>query len=146
MKVFPRLFGEQPVLAAVKRIKTVHSAGCGGLSDLWDLNGQEITKWIKKKCSTSVLDASAASTAARASHSILSGWLQKLHHFLLNAKEWKPADIDDWRATVGDIHKNWVAETEIDPFPKLHNRSMLRLSRTRKCSARNSQRSGIHFS
>lgn len=120
MKVFPRLFGEQPVLAAVKRIKTVHSAGCGGLSDLWDLNGQEITKWVKKQCSARLLEASGAPTAARASHSILSDWLVKMHHSLLHAKEWTPSAIDDWRATVADIHQHWVAETEIAPFPKLH--------------------------
>ena len=120
LKVFPRLFGEASVLAAVKRIKTVHSAGCGGLSDLWDLNGQEITKWIKQKCSTSLLDAAAVSAATRASHSILSGWLVKMHHALLRAKEWLPSEIDAWRATVADIHQHWVAETGIAPFPKLH--------------------------
>ena len=59
---FHELFGESAVEQAVQRIKTVHSAGCSGLSDLYDLNGQEITKWIKKECSSSVL-ASAASAA-----------------------------------------------------------------------------------
>ena len=63
MKVFPGVLGEEPVLKAVRSIKIVHSAGCGGLSDLWDLNGQEITKWVKKKCSSTLLAPPAASAA-----------------------------------------------------------------------------------
>ena len=123
MRVFPGLFGEEAVLKAVRSIKTVHSAGCGGLSDLWDLNGQEITKWVKRLCSNDVLAASAASgptAEARSTHSILAHWLKKMHHSLLHAKNWTPADIDDWRATVADIHAHWVTETGIAPFPKLH--------------------------
>ena len=124
MRVFPGLFGEEAVLKAVRSIKTVHSAGCGGLSDLWDLNGQEITKWVKKQlCSNDVLAASAASgptVEARSTHSILAHWLKKMHHSLLHAKNWTTADIDDWRATVADIHAHWVTETGIAPFPKLH--------------------------
>ena len=92
----------------------------GGLSDLWDLNGQEITKWVKKERSSGLLAASEATAEARSSHSILSSWLVKMHHSLLHAKEWTTADIDSWRATVTDIHQHWVAETGIAPFPKLH--------------------------
>jgi len=84
---FHELFGESAVEQAVQRIKTVHSAGCSGLSDLYELNGQEITKWVKKECSTSVLASAAAaaaessvSDATKATHSILAGWLKKLHH------------------------------------------------------------------
>lgn len=123
MKVFPGLFGEEAVLKAVRSIKTVHSAGCSGLSDLWDLNGQEITKWLKKKCSEGVLKGAAASgvpAEARATHSILADWLVKMHHALLHAKDWTAADIDEWRTTVADIHAHWVSETGIEPFPKLH--------------------------
>ena len=123
MKVFPGLFGEEAVVKAVRSIKTLHSAGCGGLSDLWDLNGQEITKWIKKQCSSSLLAAPAAAGATakvRSTHSILASWLVKMHHSLLHAKDWTAADLDSWRATVADIHAHWVSETGIAPFPKLH--------------------------
>ena len=48
--------------AALKRITTVHSAGCGGKSDLYDLNGPEISKWIKKECSKGLLAAVAPSS------------------------------------------------------------------------------------
>jgi hypothetical protein len=120
MKVFPRLFGEEAVVKAVRSIKTIHSAGCGGLSDVWDLNGQEITKWVKKQCSSRLLAAAEATAEARSSHSILSSWLVKMHHSLLHVNKWTVADLDAWRATVADIHTNWVAETGIAPFPKLH--------------------------
>jgi hypothetical protein len=120
MKVFPRLLGEEPVLKAVRNIKTIHSAGCGGLSDIWDLNGQEITKWVKKQCSTHLITSAEATAEARSSHSILSSWLVKMHHSLLRASEWTAADLDAWRSTVADIHAHWVAETGIAPFPKLH--------------------------
>ena len=116
-KVYPRLFGEQAVFEAVKRIKTLHSAGCTGLSDLWALNGQEISKWVKKKCSQTL---PAKNNATKATHSILSGWLVDMHHFLLHAKDWLPADIEKWRGVVDDIKQHWVPETQIDPFPKLH--------------------------
>lgn len=116
-KVYPRLFGEQAVFDAVKRIKTIHSAGCSGLSDLWDLNGQEISKWVKKECSKAL---PARSNAAKATHSILSRWLVDLHHFLLHAKDWLPADIEKWHGVVDDIKQHWVPETQIEPFPKLH--------------------------
>jgi hypothetical protein len=123
---FHELFGESAVQQAVQRIKTVHSAGCSGLSDLYELNGQEITKWIKKECSSSVLASAASaaessvSDATKATHSILAGWLKKLHHSLLHSKDWTPEEIDSWRGVVSDIHQHWQAETHSSAFPKLH--------------------------
>jgi hypothetical protein len=118
------LLGEAVILEAVKSIKTVHSAGCGGLSDLYDLNGPEISKWVKKECSTSALAAADASSSlpatVRASHSILSRWLKQLHHSLLNSGDWTSADIDAWRSAVNDIHQHWQSEAHSQPFPKLH--------------------------
>jgi hypothetical protein len=124
LEAFSELLGKERVQEALKPIATVHSAGCGGKSDLYDLNGPEISKWIKKECSTTLLSAPAASSpvpaATSASHSILSRWLQQLHHCLLRSDDWTPADIDAWRSVVSDIHSNWRAETSINAFPKLH--------------------------
>jgi hypothetical protein len=127
LDAFSELLGESAVLEAVQRIKSVHSAGCGGASDLHDLNGPEISKWIKKKCSASVLSAAAAAAASpslpaatTASHSILSRWLQQLHHCLLRSGDWTAADIDAWRTAVSDIHQHWQSEAHSQPFPKLH--------------------------
>jgi hypothetical protein len=124
LDAFSELLGKERVQAALTSITTVHSAGCSGAADLHDLNGPEISKWIKKECSASVLAAAAASSsipaATSASHSILSRWLQQLHHCLLRSDDWTAADIDAWRSVVSDIHQHWRAETSINAFPKLH--------------------------
>jgi hypothetical protein len=124
LDAFSELLGQERVETALKSITTVHSAGCSGAADLHDLNGPEISKWIKRECSANVL-ADAASSAAlpaatSASHSILSRWLQQLHHCLLHSNDWTAADIDAWRSVVSDIHQHWCAETSQNAFPKLH--------------------------
>jgi hypothetical protein len=124
LDAFSELLGKENVEIALSSIKTVHSAGCGGLSDLHDLNGPEITKWIKRDCSKSVLAAAAASSpivaVTSASHSILSHWLHQLHHCLLHCENWTARDVDAWRSGVSDIHQHWQAETSSNAFPKLH--------------------------
>ena len=101
-----------------------HTSGCSGAADLHDLNGPEISKWIKRECGAGVLAAAASSSslpaATTASHSILSRWLKQLHHCLLHSNDWTAADLDAWRSVVSDIHQHWLAETSIAAFPKLH--------------------------
>ena len=93
-------------------------------SDTCHLNGPEISKWIKRECSATLLAAAAEeqsfSSATKATHSVLSRWLQQLHHCLLRSDDWTAADIDSWRSVVSDIHQHWHAETSINAFPKLH--------------------------
>jgi hypothetical protein len=124
LDAFSELLGKERVQAALTTITTVHSAGSGGKSDLYDLNGPEISKWIKKECSASVLAAAASSSslpaATTASHSILSRWLKQLHHCLLHSNDWTTADIDAWHTAVQDMHQHWRVETSIAAFPKLH--------------------------
>jgi hypothetical protein len=127
LDAFSELFDSDVMTAAVKQATTVHSAGCGGKSDLYELNGPEISKFIKQfdpEKGKSPLKAAAASPSAsaaqKASHSILSGWLKKLQHHLLHKNEWQPKEIEDWRAAVDDILKHFCKEVHCDPFPKLH--------------------------
>lgn len=124
LDAFSELLGRERVEQSLLQVTTIHSAGCGGKSDLYDLNGPEISKWIKKECSATLLSAAAASSpipaATSASHSILSRWLQQLHSCLLHCDEWTSGDVDAWRTAVSDIHSNWRAETSINAFPKLH--------------------------
>ena len=109
---------------ALKTVTTIHSAGCGGKSDLFDLNGPEIRKWLKRKCSETLCsDAEKESNLTaghKASHSVLSRWLQQLHDHLLHKKEWTAEQIEEWRAAVTDIQQHWQEETHSNPFPKLH--------------------------
>ena len=124
LDAFSELLGKERVQTALASVTTVHSAGCGGKSDLYDLNGPEISKWIKKECSVSILAAAAETSslpaATTASHSILTRWLQQLHQCLLHSSDWTAADVDVWRSAVSDIHSNWCTETSQKPFPKLH--------------------------
>ena len=55
LDAFSELLGKERVEEVLKKIKTMHSAGCGGRSDLYDLNGQEISRWIKKECSSTIM-------------------------------------------------------------------------------------------
>ncbi len=118
LDAFSELLDKERVETALKSISTVHSAGCSGKSDLYDLNGPEISKLIRRECSATLLSAVSAATAA--SHSILSRWLAQLHHCLLHSDDWTTDDIESWRAAVNDIQQHWYAETSQAAFPKLH--------------------------
>jgi hypothetical protein len=121
LEAFSELLGKELVEQTLKAITTVHSAGCGGKSDLFDLNGPEIRKWLKRGCSDKLReDKENISDEQKATHSMLSRWLQQLHDFLLHKDEWERDDIEAWRSVVNDIHSHWVQETKQAPFPKLH--------------------------
>jgi hypothetical protein len=124
LDAFSELLGKELVEQSLKAVTTVHSAGCSGAGDLYDLNGPEIRKWLKKDCSATLRAAAeqkAALTAEQKStHSLLSRWLKQLHDHLLHKDDWEPADIDAWRCMVDDIQQHWQAETSQAAFPKLH--------------------------
>jgi hypothetical protein len=124
LDAFSELLDKERVQAALTTVTTVHSAGCGGKSDLYDLNGPEIRKWIKQECSVTLLAAAAAAgdvaAATKASHSILTRWLHQLHDHLLHKGDWTAQQLTDWRAAVDDIQQHWQAEAHSKPFPKLH--------------------------
>jgi hypothetical protein len=124
LDAFSELLGKELVEQSLQHVTTIHSAGCGGRSDVFQLNGPEIRKWIRQKRSASLLaaaaDAGDIDAATKATHSILSRWLQQLHDHLLHKDDWESEDIEDWRAAVDDILQHWCAETSQDAFPKLH--------------------------
>jgi hypothetical protein len=124
LDAFSELLGKELVEETLKTVTTVHSAGSGGMSDLYDLNGPEIRKWLKKKCSSTLRAAVEKETSLtaeqKATHSVLTRWLQQLHDHLLHKDDWEAADIDAWRAAVDDIWQNWCTETSQAAFPKLH--------------------------
>ncbi len=124
LDVLKELLGEDAVKATIGYVKSKHSVGCGGLSDLFDLNGAELSKFVKKNCSRIFLAAADASSplpaSIHASHSILERWLKHLHHFLLHSHDFTAADLFVWRTAVEEIHLNWTKETSQNAFPKLH--------------------------
>ena len=124
LEVFSELFSRELVEETLKKVKTIHSAGCGGISDIFQLNGPEICKWIKYNCTSTLRTAAEEkeplTVSQKSSYSTLKRWLEDLHKYLLHKKDWAPKDIEDWRAAVDDIQKNWCGETGQTTFPKLH--------------------------
>jgi hypothetical protein len=124
LDAFSELFSKELVEETLKKVTTIHSAGCSGKSDLYDLNGPEIRKWIKRECSTTLRTAAEVTERLTASQkstfSTLKRWLEDLHAHLLHKNEWTPKQIEDWRAAVDDIQQHWCSETSQSAFPKLH--------------------------
>jgi hypothetical protein len=122
LEAFGAIFGEQLVADSVARIKTVHSAGKGGASDLYDLNGSEVRKYITRECPAALLASGGDSLTAeqRSRHGIFTRWLHQLHASLLHDDDWTPDAIEAWRAVVDDVQLAWQSETGQQPFPKLH--------------------------
>jgi hypothetical protein len=118
---FTEIFGKEVVEAAMGQVTTIHTPGCGGKSDLFDLNGPEIRKWIKKELNEKLKeDKENMTDKERATHSILTRWLKNLHDYLLHKKEWTVKQIEEWKSAVDDIQRHWQQETTQHPFPKLH--------------------------
>jgi hypothetical protein len=124
LDAFSELFSKELVEETLEKVKTIHSAGCGGKSDIFQLNGPEIRKWLKKDCSTALRTAAGESesltAAQKSTYSILKRWLENLHDHLLHKGEWTTKQIEDWRAALEDIQQNWSSETGQTAFPKLH--------------------------
>jgi hypothetical protein len=124
LDAFSELFSKELVEETLEKVKTIHSAGCGGKSDIFQLNGPEIRKWIKYGCSkalrTSAEETGNLTTDQKSSYSVLKRWLENLHDHLLHKDDWEPEEIEAWRAAVDDIQQNWSAETGQTAFPKLH--------------------------
>jgi hypothetical protein len=122
--VFPRWFPPENITQLVSTVKTVHTTGCGGLSDLYDLNGPEIIKWIKSGCNekllASVRGMSTLNPSVRAAFSSCCTWMQQLHTSLLHTREWTAAQIAEWESTVQHILSHWKEETGTELFPKVH--------------------------
>jgi len=124
LDAFSELFSKEIVEETLEKVKTIHSAGCGGRSDVFQLNGPEIRKWLKKDCSSTLRAAAeengVLSAEQKSSFSTLKRWLENLHDHLLHKRDWTTKEITDWRAAVDDIQQHWSAETGQAAFPKLH--------------------------
>ena len=123
-RAYKPLLGTAAVTSALSKVKTLHSPGKGGLSDLYDLSGPELAKWIKKDCCAMV--RSAADTPAGQSKAVqarmveASRWLRLLHQRLLSSAKWHPEDHLTMKGLVTSIYAGWSRVTGDHPFPKLH--------------------------
>jgi len=121
---FKEIIGEQQLAAIVSTIRTKHSVGCGGLSDLHVFNGPEIHRWIHRGRGQEV--AAVASAVHNAGPAVLdkidkmSKWMKQLEHYLLRRGEWNQSDLFVFRSLLDNIHACWNKTTKIRAFPKLH--------------------------
>jgi hypothetical protein len=124
LDAFSEVFSKELVEETLEKVKTIHSAGSGGKSDIFQLNGPEIRKWIKYGCSTTLRTAAeekeSLTADQKSTFSTLKRWLENLHDHLLHKDDWESEDIEAWRAAADDIQQHWSAETGQTAFPKLH--------------------------
>lgn len=122
--VFDELLGEERVAAAVQKVRSIHTPGSGGVSDLHTLNGPELRLWIKWQLNESLLrEASASNTLAadvEAKLLMLTWWMETLESRLLTSKCWEESDLKEFRTFLDDIHMHWGDATGHRAFPKLH--------------------------
>jgi hypothetical protein len=115
LDAFSQLFSKELVEETLERVKTLHTPGCGGKSDVFKLNGPEIRKWLKKDCSSVLRTAAerkgSLTAEQKSTYTTLQRWLENLHKFLLHKKDWTVEEIEEWRAAVNDIQKHWCQET-----------------------------------
>jgi hypothetical protein len=121
-EVFSELLGEESILQAVGKVRTIHTAGCGGLADVHQMNGPELARWIKQNDWQALVDESSQSLSKAAAAKIkkLFGWMEILHKYLLHDRDWEATDLFVFRAFLDDIYKNWRRTSGQEPFPKLH--------------------------
>jgi hypothetical protein len=124
LNALSELFSKELVVETLEKVKTIHSAGCGGKSDIFQLNGPEIRKWIKNDCSGALRTSAEAkgdlTAEQKSTYTTLQRWLENLHQHLLHKDDWEIEEIEEWRAVVDDLVKNWSDETGQAAFPKLH--------------------------
>ena len=107
-------------------VLTLHSPGNGGASEIHDLNGRDLRRFIDRDCFSAMLTIAAdagmpATTAARSTVGQLRHWMQLIKSALLHSREWTVEERDAWRSVVlNDIQQNWWQTTGEDAFPQLH--------------------------
>ena len=122
------LLGETLMKEAVRRVKTVHRPGYGGLSDIWDLNGPELQRWVHKNCTADLMKRVQDSSEVEPQRKLLAGlaapqmndWLSQLPGALLNVQSVTDESVATLRALCKEIHACWQFATNDTIFPKLH--------------------------
>jgi len=121
---FEELVGKEQLYDILQAVRSKHSSGCGGLSDLYDLNGPEIARWIKQdRCAEIAVLAAATSNCkmqTQVNIARMAKWMRQLHTYLLHDQQWTPADLFIFRTFIRDIYAKWEITTGDTVIPKLH--------------------------
>lgn len=136
-KVMPLFVGKAVTTASIARVKQIHSAGRGGLADLYDLNGPELDAWLRHNTDSSLITEAATAAvsiqdaAKKLAHRdmqmkamiqlpIVIGWMRTIRHAALHAEDWSQTDVTNFSEMITLLQTSWVQLTGDTPFPKLH--------------------------
>jgi hypothetical protein len=123
--VLGKLLNKEFIAATISSIKSSHgSAGVPGVSEVHQMNGNELSRWIKIWIPERLifgLVATGRHQDARVQelHRV-HAWLCALHYHLLGADTFTDNDLDTFKNLVDDIQQSWQRVTGTQPFPKLH--------------------------
>ena len=121
LRIYPFLMGEERVAAARASVKSTYSYSAGAAA-VHDLNGPELSLWLKKDMCMRIYDQAEGSAHSPPSFSvvILSRWMHSLYHFLLHKNQWDDSQISQFSDLVAEMQRDWQTVTDTPPFPKLH--------------------------
>jgi len=120
-KMLKPLFGSKAVGQAVAQLKYKHRLGGGGRSDLFNLNGPELHRFIRRK----VIDSLATQHGAlddkqKKKLKKVQQWLEELDLYLLRADKWGIYNRFIFSSVCKIIVDSWAEVTGDHVFPKLH--------------------------
>lgn len=117
--IYPTIFSAAELKQQIATIKTQPTESTGGAAQMYDMNGKEIGRWVKKHCSlqlsTSLTDAPSITTVAST-----AGWMSGLYDNLLHSREWTDNDIASFAALIDTMQRHWTLHCHQPSFPKLH--------------------------
>ena len=117
-EVFPALLGEEALSSAWRSVKSIHSHGSSGAAAVHDLNGAELTNWLKQHRWKQITHN--RSTLASADIPLMDDWMRGLQSHLLHKRDWSDAEQASFSQLVQEMQQFWVSITNTRVFPKLH--------------------------
>ena len=109
-QVLPKLVDPVKLAAAKQSVKSVYSYGLGGVTNVHELNGPELAKFVKEEWDF-IQDEKAVK---------LLQWMRSLHQHLLHKRQLTDEELNQFRLVVNEIQTQWKTVTGQKPFPKLH--------------------------
>ena len=109
-QILPKLVDPMKLAAAKQSVKSVYSYGSGGVTNVHELNGPELAKFVKQEW-----DFIQDEKAVR-----LLQWMRALHSYLLHKRQWTDDEITQFQFVVNEIQSQWETVTGQNAFPKLH--------------------------
>jgi len=116
-----RAFKKPRVDEEIAKLKSIHAPGNGGKSDLYKLNGVELSRFIKKETILNMVKATPDLEQGLKSRLITAHhFLFGISRFLLKSGYWHPEEIFLFKKLVQHIVKQWHFVTRDHLFPKMH--------------------------